>query len=171
VVIGGTLDARVQAYHLRRTDKALEDPGELERIILGARTITVAMCRNNEPYLVVLNHGFDPSARCLYFHCAAAGKKVDFFTANPRVWGIAVEDLGYRDGACDHAFRSVMFAGTVELLTDDDDKRRALEIMIRQQESEPDRVASEQLTPARVASVTVGRIVVESMTGKQALPA
>jgi nitroimidazol reductase NimA-like FMN-containing flavoprotein (pyridoxamine 5'-phosphate oxidase superfamily) len=83
---------------------------------------------------------------------------------------MAVEDLGYLDGECDHAYRSVMFGGTVVFLESDADKRRALEVMIRQQESNPDGVITEQMTETRVSTVTVGRIDLEAVTGKEALP-
>jgi hypothetical protein len=128
------------------------------------------MCRGDEPYLVVVNHGYDPRRRCLYFHCAADGRKVDVLRANPRVWGIAVEDLGYLDGECDHAFRSVMFGGRVTFLETEAEKREALEVMIRQLEREPGPVEARTLKPARLASVTVGRVDLEVVTGKQALP-
>lgn len=154
-------------YHLRRTDKALDDKNEITTVLRSTRYVTVAMCRDDLPYLVTLNHGYDPARRCLYFHCARRGKKIDILHANPRVWGMAVLDLGYLDGACDHAYRSVMFGGRVTFLTDAEDKRHALEVMIRQQESDPARVIDEQLTEERIQSVTIGRIDLETITGKQ----
>ncbi len=158
------------AYHLRRHDKALDDPVELDAVLARTRWVTLAMCRGNEPYLVVVNHGYDPARRRLYFHCAEDGRKMEILRVNPRVWGIAVEDLGYLDGECDHAFRSVMFGGLVTFLESEAEKREALEVMIRQLESEPGSVMARTLTPARLASVTVGRVDLEVMTGKQALP-
>jgi|GEM_PF-70335 len=157
-------------YHLRRRDKALDDPDERDAVLRRTRWVTLAMCEGDEPYLVVVNHGYDPSRRRLYFHCAADGRKMEVLRANPRVWGIAVEDLGYLDGECDHAFRSVMFGGRVTFLESEAEKREALEVMIRQLESDPGPVEARTLTPARLASVTVGRVDLEVMTGKQALP-
>jgi len=156
-------------YHLRRSDKLLADQAEIERVLISTRYVSVAMCREQKPYLVVLNHGFDRARRCLYFHCAGKGRKMDILAVNPRVWGIAVEDLGYKDGDCDHAYRSVMFGGRVTFITDDEEKRSALEVMIRQQESDPERVMAEQLKPGQVAAVTIGRIDIDQWTGKQAL--
>jgi nitroimidazol reductase NimA-like FMN-containing flavoprotein (pyridoxamine 5'-phosphate oxidase superfamily) len=159
----------MEPYHLRRTDKGLDDLGELERVLTTTRWISLAMCRDGDPYVVALNHGFDREHRCLYFHCAPAGKKIDVLGANPRVWGLAVEDFGYLDGKCDHAFRSVMFGGRVCFLEEADEKRHALEVMIRQQESDPEQVMAELLAEARVAAVTIGRIDIEEMSGKVAV--
>lgn len=158
-------------YHPRRHDKAFADQVELDAVLARTRWVTLAMCRGDEPYLVVVNHGHDPARRCLYFHCAADGRKMEVLRANPRVWGIAVEDLGYLDGECDHAFRSVMFGGRVRFLESEAEKREALEVMIRQLEPEPGPVMARTLTPARLASVTVGRVDLDVMSGKQALPA
>lgn len=159
----------MQQYHLRRSDKALTDESELARILETTRFVTVSMCFEDEPYIVVLNHGYDRQERLIYFHCAPNGKKIDILKRNPRVWGIAFRDHGYLDGKCDHAYSSVMFGGLVEWLPTNEAKRRALEVMIRQQESDPEAVIAEQLTEARVESVTIGQIRVTELSGKQAL--
>lgn len=159
----------MEPYHLRRHDKAINDVERISAVLDEARYVTVAMCVEGEPYLVALSHGWDPDARCLYFHCASNGKKLDVIERNPRVWGLAIVDLGYLDGRCDHAYRSVMFSGRVTLLTDDADKRRALEIMIRRLESDPEGVMTEQLTAAQIAATTIGRIDVDQLSGKESL--
>ena len=160
----------MEPYHLRRHDKAIESAEDCAGILASVRTISLAMCADNEPYLITLNHGWDSDQRCLYFHSAPTGKKIDILRENSRVWGMAVEDLGYLDGKCDHAYRSVMFGGSVNFIDDDADKRHALEIMIRQHESDPEAVIAEQLTEARVAGTTIGRIDIDKMSGKESLP-
>lgn len=163
----------MEAYHLRRSERALTDQAEIDRVLSTTRTITMAMSVDDQPYLVALNHGYDQKKRCLYFHSAGSGRKIDMLRRNPGVWIMAVEDLGYQHGACDHAYRSVMAGGTATLLdneTDDAEKRHALEIMILQQEWDPEPVIKEQLTQARVNAVTIGRIDLEVVSAKEALP-
>ncbi|MCP4896011.1 MAG: hypothetical protein GY906_03470 [bacterium] len=160
----------MQAYHLRRKDKAITLEEDLIHILSTTRYVTVSMCSGDEPYSVILNHGYDRDRRCLYFHCAPTGKKIDILKSNPHVWGIALVDHGYQDGKCDHAYSTVMFAGEVTWVTDSTEKRTALEVMIEQQESDPRAVMEEQLTPTRIDAVTIGRINVTEMSGKQALP-
>ncbi len=156
-------------YHLRRQDKAMTDRAELDRLLRSQRFVTLALCRDNEPYLTTVNHGYDPASESIYFHCAGKGKKIDFLRANPKVWGIAIEDQGYLDGACDHAYRSVMFSGDAVFVTDASEKEQALEIMIRQLESDPEKVMAEQLGAAKVEAVTIVRVAIKEMTGKTAL--
>jgi hypothetical protein len=160
----------MEPYHLRRHDKAIGSTEDCAEILASVRTISLSMCADDEPYLITLNHGWDPEQRCLWFHSAPTGKKIDILRRNPRVWGMAVEDLGYLDGQCDHAYRSVMFGGSVTFVEDDTDKRHALEVMIRQHESDPEAVITEQLTEARVAGTTIGRIDIDQMSGKESLP-
>jgi len=44
---------------MRRKEKAIDDKQEIIDILKTARFVTIAMCKDNEPYLVTLSHGFD----------------------------------------------------------------------------------------------------------------
>jgi len=156
-------------HRLRRKEKEIGDPVEMRGILAGTRYITVAMCRENEPYLATLSHGYDEERNAIYFHCAREGKKVEILRANDRVWGQAIDDRGYVQGKCDHLFASVQFGGRVRFVEDAEEKRRALGVMIRQLEREPEKVLAEQVTDAAVRKVCIGRIDIEFMSGKRSL--
>ncbi len=114
------------SFHVRRTDREITDPAEMRQILKTAKYVTVALCMNNEPYLVALTHGYDAAKNCLYFHCADEGKKLVYAKANPNVWGQAVHDYGATD-ECDYAYSSVHFQGTLHFIADTAEKRHALE--------------------------------------------
>ncbi|MGC9398460.1 MAG: pyridoxamine 5'-phosphate oxidase family protein [Anaerolineae bacterium] len=154
-------------YHLRRSEKAISDRATLREILRGQKYLTLALCRDHEPYLVTMNYGFDVDANCFYLHCAGKGKKVDIWRVQPQVWGQVVEDHGYVVGACDHAYRTVQFRGYVSFVEDPDEKRRALALMIEQLEPHPAPVKARLLEPRRVAGVTVVRVDVETFSGKE----
>lgn len=156
----------MQIYHLRRSEKAITDPTEMWAIIAAQKTMTLALCKANVPYLITVNYGYDQAAGCLYFHCAGEGKKMDYLRANPAVWGQIMEDNGYQDGKCDHAFRSVQFQGHVTFVREVEDKRRALSLMIDFLESDPEAVKARLITPKALEKVIIGRVKVETMTGK-----
>jgi uncharacterized protein len=156
----------MQTYHLRRAEKAITDPHEMWAIIAAQKVMTLALCKDNVPYLVTLNYGYEQDAGRLYFHCAGEGKKLDYIRANPAVWGQIVEDNGYRDGQCDHAFRSVHFQGRITFVEDIEDKRRALFLMIDRLESDPAAVKARQVTPKALEKVLIGQVHIEAMTGK-----
>jgi nitroimidazol reductase NimA-like FMN-containing flavoprotein (pyridoxamine 5'-phosphate oxidase superfamily) len=46
-------------YHMRRRDMEVVDPGELRRVLLEAKYVTLALCVESEPYLATLSHGYD----------------------------------------------------------------------------------------------------------------
>jgi len=158
----------MEPYHrLRRKEQEIRDSAELKAILAKTQFVTVAMCRNDEPYLVTLSHGFDDERNAIYFHCAFAGKKIDFLKSNNRVWGQAFIDRGYVQGKCDHLFTSVQFGGRVSFVTDAAEKRHALGVMIRQLENDPVRVMAAKVTDARVETTNIGRIDIEFMSGKR----
>lgn len=154
-------------YHQRRPEKAITERAEMLDIIDGEAVMTLAMCKDNEPYLVTVNYSFDPSCDCFYFHCSRSGKKIDYLRANPVVWGQVVEDIGYMDGECDHAFRSVHFHGRVTFLESAADKRRALNLMVDHLEGDPETVKARFVEPESLNNVMVGRVQVLAMTGKR----
>jgi uncharacterized protein len=154
-------------YHMRRIDKVLRGEDALFGILSRVKTMTLALCRDGEPYLVTVNHGFDTEARCFYFHCAPVGKKIDILRANPAVWGQVVEDLGYMDGQCDHAYRSVQFRGRAHFVEDLGEKRRALELMIDRLESDPGPVKERTLKEEAVRGVCIVKVVADFFSGKE----
>jgi len=154
-------------YHFHHPEKMFTDRAELLEIIAGQRLMTLAMVNDGQPYLVTMNYGFDAACDCFYFHGATAGKKIEIMTANPDVWGQVIEDRGYVTGKCDHAYRSVHFAGRVAFLEDEDEKREALTLMIRQLEPDPEPLIQRLLGRGRLTKTIVGRVQVLEMTGKR----
>ncbi len=106
----------MKSYHLRRREKEITDIDEMRAIVSSARFAAVALCREGEPYIVTMNHGWDAGSDTLYFHCAHEGKKIDFINANQRACATVVEDHGYKHGECDHAYRSVVMNGRIEVV-------------------------------------------------------
>lgn len=153
-------------YHLRRSEKEITDPAIMWAIIAGQKYMTLALCKDNVPYLATVNYGYAEAEHCLYFHCAGEGKKIAYLRANPLIWGQIVEDNGYRDGKCDHAFRSVQFQGRVVFVEDAAEKRRALTLMIEHLESDPEAVKARLVTAQAIAKVTIGKVIIEAMSGK-----
>lgn len=154
-------------YHQRRPEKAITDETEMIEIIASQNIMTLAMSKDNEPYLVTVNYGFDAAERCFYFHCARTGKKVDFLKANPVVWGQVLDDRGYLDGKCDHAFRSIHFRGRVRFLDDEGERRKAIDTMIDHLESNPAAVKARFSTAASLAKAALVKVQVEEMTSKR----
>jgi nitroimidazol reductase NimA-like FMN-containing flavoprotein (pyridoxamine 5'-phosphate oxidase superfamily) len=153
---------------IRRKEKAIQDEHEMHSILRETKYVTIAMCSDNEPYLVTLSHGYDSQNNCIYFHCAQEGKKIDILRENGIVWGQALVDHGYANGNCDHLYVSVHFKGHVTFITDQEEKKKALTVMVNQLEPDPLPVIDEQFTAKSLKRVNIGRIDIDYMSGKKA---
>jgi nitroimidazol reductase NimA-like FMN-containing flavoprotein (pyridoxamine 5'-phosphate oxidase superfamily) len=152
---------------IRRKEKAIESEDEMISILEKSKYITIAMCQNDEPYLVTLSHGYDRERNCIYFHCAQEGKKVDILSQHNVVWGQAIEDHGYAEGSCDHLYATTQFKGRVTFVKDANEKEHALRVMINSIEPDPEKVIKEQITKKSVHRVNIGRIDIDYMSGKK----
>ena len=154
-------------YHLRKSEREIKDRGEIDQIMRAQQFMTLAMCRENQPYLVTLNYGYDQDAGCIYFHCANEGKKLAYLRENPTIWGQILDDRGYVQGECTHAYRCIEFEGVVDFLTAFEGKKHALHIMIDQIEPDPEPLKQRMVTEDRVSSITIGRVRITSLTAKK----
>ncbi|MCW4024732.1 MAG: pyridoxamine 5'-phosphate oxidase family protein [Candidatus Bathyarchaeota archaeon] len=155
----------MSSFHVRRKDREITDNQEMQQILKQTQYVTIAMCKDNEPYLVSLSHGYDQQKNALYFHCAPEGKKNVFLNANSTVWGQAMLDFGVTD-ECDYAYTSVHFRGKLVWVEDLGEKHHGLEVLVRQLSKTPEEKLS-KIKPEKLAKTTIGRIDIECMTGKK----
>jgi uncharacterized protein len=153
------------SFHVRRKEREITDSAEMKQVLKTTKYVTVALCMNNEPYLVALSHGYDEAHSCLYFHCANEGKKLVYAQANNHVWGQAVLDFGVTD-ECDYAYTSVHFSGTLSLVTDPEEKWHGLQVLVRQVAKKPE-LKLAKLKPEKIQKTTIGRIDITYMSGKK----
>ena len=157
----------MESYHLRRKEKTISDDSELQRLLQEGKYIILGFCRNDEPYVVTMNYGFDSERNALYFHCAKEGFKLDLIKKNPRVCGTVIEDLGYQTGDCEHAYRSLIIRGTMHVVEDIDEIRHGLELLIDHLEENPAPVKERTFKkPTVLETLLILRLDIESITGK-----
>jgi nitroimidazol reductase NimA-like FMN-containing flavoprotein (pyridoxamine 5'-phosphate oxidase superfamily) len=152
-------------FHVKRKDREITDPEEMRQVLKTTKYVTIALCRNDEPYLVSLSHGYDSERHCIYFHCAPEGKKLVFAEANNHVWGQAVLDYGVTD-ECDYAYTSVHFSGTLSLIGDLSEKQHAMRVLVYQTSNTPEEKLA-KVKPEKLAKTTMGRIDIAYMSGKK----
>ena len=155
------------SFHVRRKDREIADPAEMRQVLKSTKYVTIALCMDNEPYLVSLSHGYDEKQNCLYFHCATEGKKIVYLNANNKVWGQAVLDYGVTD-KCDYAYTCVHFSGRIFLIDNLTEKQHAMEVMVRQLSVNPEAKLA-KIKPEKLAKTTMGKIDINCMTGKKHL--
>ena len=154
-------------YHLRRIERDMPDRADQLAVLRGQKYLSLAMARDDQPYLVSLNYAYSEQENCFYVHSAPEGRKLDFVRTNPRVWGQVIEDRGYLPGQCSHAYRSVMFKAEAQFVEPIEEKQRALSLMIDHADPDPEPLKERLLATSDLEQLVVIRLSVEWMSGKQ----
>jgi len=149
---------------MRRNDKEITDPAQMDTIIAKAQVCRLAMCDGDRPYVVPLCFGRDGDA--LYMHCAPKGRKLDVLRRNPKVcFEIAVDtEIVEAPQACKWSFRyrSVIGDGTATIIDDLEGKRKALAVIMNQYSD-----STHEFPRGVVDRIVVIRVDITAMTGKE----
>ena len=124
-------------YHMKKQDRQISDSGEIAEILQKGRYTVIAMCRDNEPYIVTLSYGYDKAGNALYFHTAKSGLKLDFISRNPEVCAAVIDDKGYIMNECAHEYRSVVLNGRMSIVDKLEEKKHGMEILLKHLEDTP----------------------------------
>jgi len=150
---------------MRKKEREIIDPGEIESIIRKAQVCRVAMADGNEPYIVPVCFGYEKGA--LYVHGALAGRKIDVLKKNNGVCFEMDADVEIRgaEKACKFSlkYRSVIGTGKVRFLEDDKEKTRALDVIMKHYSDRNFTFSKPDLD-----SVLVWKIEIDSLSGKKA---
>jgi nitroimidazol reductase NimA-like FMN-containing flavoprotein (pyridoxamine 5'-phosphate oxidase superfamily) len=152
---------------MQKREREITDQNTLDELLRRGKYAIIALCRNNEPYIVALSYGYDANKKALYFHTAHKGLKLEYMKTNPDVCGTVVEDRGYIMGECAHSYRSVVFHGKLSIARDLEEKKHGMDVMLQQLEEDPDVVKRRFLKDDRAyARATILRLDIGDMTGK-----
>lgn len=150
---------------MRRKDKEIKDKSAIEEILRQAAVCRIAMCDGQTPYVVPMCFGY--AGDRLYLHCAPEGKKIDILRQNPRVcFEVDVDQeliRGTQPCKWSLKYRSVIGFGNAVLVEDLKEKQRALDVLMEHFGGEAYSYPEDVL-----GRVTIIRIDIESLTGKQA---
>jgi len=96
---------------MRRSEKAITDKGEIERILKKALIGYMGLSKDDLPYVIPVN--FLYSNERIYVHCALEGKKLQYIEENPNVCFVVNERVKRRGTSCGAAvnYHSVMAFG------------------------------------------------------------
>jgi nitroimidazol reductase NimA-like FMN-containing flavoprotein (pyridoxamine 5'-phosphate oxidase superfamily) len=146
---------------MRKKEREIRDPKVIESIISRANVCRLAMCDEGLPYVVPLCFGYEKGA--LYFHSATVGRKLEILKKNPKVsFEMDIDWVLVRSGdRCNMRYRSVIGFGDASLIEASEDKRNALDLIMRHYHQEP--FAYPQDTLKRTAII---KVEIEEMTGK-----
>ncbi|MFH1754788.1 MAG: pyridoxamine 5'-phosphate oxidase family protein [Candidatus Latescibacterota bacterium] len=149
---------------MRRKDQEITERKEIDEIIAASQVVRLAMVDGDKPYIVPLCFGYD--GKVLYVHCARDGKKTEILKKNANVC-FEFEEVGpleESDKPCNWGikYRSIIGSGKAVFLEDLEDKKKSLNLIMKQYTDQPF-----QFEDRMVAAVTVIRIDIEEITGKR----
>ena len=153
---------------MRRKDREITNPDAIDQILTGCDCCRLGIATEGAPYVVPLNFGYrrEGGVPTFYFHCAKEGRKLELLRRQPRVGFELDTRHQLKEGAtaCRYSFgyQSVIGVGTVAFVTDEREKREALECILRQYTGR----TGWQWEEAALGSVTVLRLHAEELTCK-----
>lgn len=155
-------------YHIRRSEREISDNEEFIAILSNCKYAIISLCKNNQPYIVTLSYGYDNNENALYFHCAKEGQKIDFIRSNPYACVTIIDDDGFDMNSCEHAYKSLVIRGSIELVNEKDIADHAIQLMILQLEKNEPEKFMEKLKNGNKSydNMQILRMKIESITGK-----
>jgi hypothetical protein len=149
---------------MRRAAKEITNRRELEDVLARAEVVFLALRDDPAPYVLPMNAAWADGA--LWFHGAPAGRRRDLVDRDARVGFAAVVDARVVPAATACGFtatgRSVVGHGTLRVCTDEAERRRGLDAIMRRHGME--RPAYDAGALGRTA---VLRLDVEELRGKR----
>lgn len=158
--------------NMRRTDREIRDDGEMRGVLERCHVVRVGFADAEGPFIVPVNYGFvwrgldEAVPLTVYAHSAREGRKARAIARGGTAAIEIDEPLGAIAGrtACAYSFsyRSIMGTGDVRAVTDKDEKREALRLVM-EHEAGP---GAWDFPQAAVDRVLVWAVDVRALTGK-----
>jgi nitroimidazol reductase NimA-like FMN-containing flavoprotein (pyridoxamine 5'-phosphate oxidase superfamily) len=149
---------------MRRKDKEITDTEIITKILSQSDTCRIAMFDKNYPYIVPLNYGYFDNT--IYFHSASSGKKIDLLKQNCKV----CFEIEYANEIVKHEkschwttkYRSIIGFGNVDIITDYEQKKRGLEIIMEHYGK-----FDNEFNDSQIDKIVILKLNIESISGKQ----
>jgi nitroimidazol reductase NimA-like FMN-containing flavoprotein (pyridoxamine 5'-phosphate oxidase superfamily) len=150
---------------MRRINQEIIDRKVIEEILSKSLICRLGMICDGVSYIVPLNYGYKMNA--IYIHSSGEGKKIDILRTNNKVC-FEIEDMAEvikKDLSCDWAtkYRSLIGYGTVEIITDYEQKKLGLDIIMAQHGGMVNNIYKKN----KVENIVILKLTIEHVTGKQ----
>lgn len=151
---------------MRRSKQQLSDAETIEILQSCTSGVLAVSGDDGYPYAVPLSFAYRHGR--LFFHFANAGHKIDGLARNDKVSFCVVKTDNVIQKTFTTHFRSAIVFGRARILTEDSEKKQALECLV--EKYSPDYVTEGQSEIARAWNrVCVAELKIEHMTGKAAI--
>ena len=155
---------------MRRKDREIVDKKVMVSIIEKAIICRVAMCWQDEPYVIPMNFGYRDNY--IFLHSAGEGRKLDILRNNDKVcieFDVDVE-LVQSQEACktEMKYKSVLAFGKAVILKDIVEKKKALDVIMHHYYNH-DSLSVFHYPEDTLEKVIIIKVKVEKITGKGSL--
>ncbi len=147
---------------MRRKDREVTRIGEILRIVEEAKILHLGLTDSGCPYVVPLHYGYEYTDGALVFfvHSAKEGHKLDLIRFDPRVCveldcGAALISGGEVPCRYGAAFASVIGRGWAEILDNEEEKKRGLNLLMMNQSGRSFAFSSDMVKAVEVIKITV----------------
>ncbi len=159
---------------MRRKDREVTDIQEILHIVDEAKILHLGLLDEGYPYIVPMHYGYEFADGTFHFylHSAKEGHKLDLIRNDAHVCvelETNVELVSGGEVPCMYgaAFASVIGEGTAEVVEEEPEKIKALELLMKNQTGK-----AFEITGKMAESVEVIRVTVKKFTAKRrAVPA
>jgi nitroimidazol reductase NimA-like FMN-containing flavoprotein (pyridoxamine 5'-phosphate oxidase superfamily) len=150
---------------MRRNDKEIKDPEIIREILLKSSVCRLGIPTDGLPYIVPVNFAWADGV--IYFHSAAKGRKMVLLQTHPHV-SFEMELSGeiIRDPeACNWTtkYRSLMGTATATIITDTEEKKKAMDLIMKKYGAKIDLKYKESV----FSRMVIVALKVESVSAKQ----
>lgn len=154
---------------MRRKRQQLSD--SLTKSILERNTAgTLALSGDHGyPYAVPISYVYDEAGYCIYFHSARAGHKLDAICQDPKASFCVIDQDEIIPEAYTTYFRSVIVFGRMEILEDEAEKRKAMEMLGRKYAPQNTETALNHEIESQWKALMVLKLSIDHLSGKEAV--
>lgn len=149
---------------MNRKEREITNLKKIEDILQKATVLRLAVCEDNNPYVIPLNFGY--KEKSIYVHSSRKGMKIDILKKNSNVsFEVDINhELVLSEEACGFSMKydSVIGFGKAFFISNSFEKKQALGIIMSHYSDDDFSYSSEE-----VEKICIIRIDIESMTGKK----
>lgn len=151
---------------MRRKEQLLSQEETITILKKGSSGVLGVSGDDDYPYTVPISYVYREGK--LFFHCATSGHKIDGIQRNNKISFCVIDQDEIIQKSFTTHFRSAIVFGRARILTDDHERRMAMEYLV--EKYSPDYMQEGQLAIERGwEKVCLVEIDIEHMTGKAAI--
>ena len=153
---------------MMRREREVTDLAEIKAMLDKAKVIHLGLCDGDQPYVVPMNYGYtlEDGTLTFYLHGALQGYKYDVMRKNPKISFSIETDVAPFEGevACQYGtcYSCVMGRGTISILTDSEERKSAMRILMKTQTGK-----DFTFTDRLLSAVTMMRMDISEFTAKR----